>query len=68
MPETIYVRTPLRVSFDIRKDPSGLYYGHVREYPGILSQGRSRTAVRRKLVSLLREVVREHPEELPLFR
>lgn len=68
MTETILVVTPLKVRFDIRKDASGLYVGQVREYPGIISQGRTATAVRRNLVRLLREISREHPEELALFR
>ena len=68
MAETVYVRTPLAVSFDISKDPSGLYVGRITEYPGIISQGRTIASVRRKLVALLREISREHPEELVLFR
>lgn len=68
MAETVYVRTPLAVSFDIARDPSGLYVGQITEYPGIISQGRTVASVRRKLVALLREISREHPEELALFR
>jgi predicted RNase H-like HicB family nuclease len=66
--ETVLVVTPLRVRFVIERDPSGLYVGHVREYPGILTQGRTRESVRRGLIRLLREISREHPRELALFR
>lgn len=68
MPETVLVTTPLKVSFLIKRDPSGLYYGSLREYPGLISQGRTRESVRRRLIGLLREVSRHHPEELQLFR
>lgn len=68
MTETILVVTPLRVRFVINKDSSGLYVGHIGEYPGIISQGRTRATVRRNLVHLLRRISREHPEELVLFR
>lgn len=68
MTETIFVRTPLRISFVIRRDPSGVFTGQLRQFPGIISQGRTREAVKRNLVRLLREISREHPEELGLFR
>ena len=64
---TVFITTPLNVRFAVRKDPSGLYVGHVVEYPGIISQGRTRDSVRRKLIGLLREIGRKHPEELSLF-
>lgn len=68
MTETVLVVTPLRVEFAIRKDPSGVFYGHIRQYPGIVSQARTVGALRRKLIRVLREISREHPEELTLFR
>ena len=68
MAETIFVKTPLEVTFKIQRDPSGLFVGHVEEYPGIITQGRTRDSVKRKLIRLLREISREHPEELALFR
>jgi len=66
--ETVLVVTPLKVRFVIERDPSGLYVGHIREYPGILTQGRTRDTVRRGLIRLLREIGRDHPRELALFR
>lgn len=68
MPETILVRTPLTVTFEIRTDPSGLFVGWVRQYPGIISQGRTRASVKRNLIRLLRDISRNHPEELSLFQ
>ncbi len=68
MAQTILVTTPVRVSFDIKRDASGLYFGYLKEYPGIISQGRTRNVVQRRLVRLLREIGRNHPEELQLFR
>ncbi len=68
MPETILVTTSLQVSFDIKRDVPGLYYGCVREYPGLISQGRTREVVRKRLIRLLRDVSRNHPEELRLFQ
>ncbi|MBI5368819.1 MAG: hypothetical protein HZA54_17420 [Planctomycetes bacterium] len=68
MAETVLVTTPIRVTFDVRRDPSGLHVGQLREYPGIISQGRTREAVKRNLIRVLREVSRAHPEELRLFR
>jgi predicted RNase H-like HicB family nuclease len=68
MTETVLVTTPLRVTFVIQRDPSGLYVGHLREFPGIISQGRSPASLRRNLIRVLRQVSREHPEDLPLFR
>ena len=68
MPETIFVKTPLEVTFKIQKDPSGLFVGYLEEYPGIISQGRTRDSVKRKLIRLLREISRDHPGELALFR
>ena len=67
MIQTVLVTTPLKVRFSIQKDPSGLYVGHVHEYPGVISQGKTRQSVRRKLIRLLREISRTHPEELSLF-
>lgn len=67
MAETIFVTTPLEVTFKVERDPSGVFVGYVREYPGIVSQARTREAVKRKLVRLLREISRDHPEELRLF-
>ena len=68
MAETVYVTTPIEITFEIDKDPSGLYVGHLAEFPGIISQGRTRRSVKRKLVGLLRQISRDHPEELGLFR
>lgn len=68
MTETVLVVTPLRVRLVIERDSSGLYVGHLHEYPGIISQGRTRTAVRKNLIRLLRWTSRAHPEELDLFR
>ena len=68
MMQTVYVRTPIKVSFVIRRDASGTYVGFLKEFPGIISQGRTRDGVKRSLVRVLREVSREHPEELRLFR
>jgi predicted RNase H-like HicB family nuclease len=67
MTETVFVVTPLRVRFIIEKDASGLYAGRLREYPGIVSQARTAEGVKRNLIRLLREISREHPEELRLF-
>ena len=67
MTETVLVTTPLKVNLVIRRDASGLYVGHIRQYPGIISQGRTQTSVRRKLIRLLREISRNHPDELSLF-
>ena len=66
--ETVIVATPLRVTFLIRTDGSGVYTGQLREYPGVITQGRTAASVKRKLIRLLREISRESPEELPLFR
>ncbi|MBI2922455.1 MAG: type II toxin-antitoxin system HicB family antitoxin [Planctomycetes bacterium] len=68
MTETATVQVPLRVTFVIRRDRSGDYFGNLREFPGFISQGSSRAVVKRRLVALLRETSRTHPEELPLFR
>lgn len=68
MTQTILVTTPLKVTFRIRREPTGIHVGQLAEYPGIITQGRSRDSVRRKLIRLLRETDREHPEEIPLFR
>ena len=69
MTETVLVQTPLRVTFVIRRDTSSpRYYGYLRQYPGLISQGRTPDSVRRRLIALLREVSRTHPEELSLFR
>ncbi len=68
MSETVLVVTPLRVRFIIEKDASGFYAGCLREYPGIVSQARTPAGVKRNLIRLLREISREHPEELRLFR
>ncbi|MBI2898165.1 MAG: hypothetical protein HYY06_31740 [Deltaproteobacteria bacterium] len=67
MLQTILVTTPLKVSFKIAHDPSGIYYGHVVQYPGVISQGRTPASVRAKLIRILREIGRSHPEELRLF-
>lgn len=66
--EKIYVVTPLTVRFVIEKDPSGLFVGHVQEYPGIITQGRTRLSVRNNLIRLLRHISRTTPKELALFR
>lgn len=69
MTETVLVQTPLKVTFVIRRDAaSGRFYGFLRQYPGLISQGRTPASVRRQLIALLREVSRTHPEELSLFR
>ena len=68
MTETVLVTTPLRVTFVLHRDPFGYYVGHLREFPGIISQGKTRDSVKRNLIRVLREVSREHPEELALFR
>lgn len=65
--EVINVVVPLKVTLRIERDPSGLLVGVVNEYPGVITQGRTRDSVRRKLIALLREIGREHPEELRLF-
>lgn len=68
MIEVATIQVPIRVTFDIRRDGSCVYYGNLREYPGLIAQGSSHKLVRRRLVALLRETSRTHPEELPLFR
>lgn len=69
MTETVLVQTPLRVTFVIRRDKDGPYhYGYLRQYPGLITQGRTEASVRRRLITLLREISRTHPEELGLFR
>ena len=68
MPETIFVKTPLEVTFKIQENSPGLFVGYLEEYPGIISQGRTRDSVKRKLIRLLREISRDHPGELALFR
>ncbi len=68
MPETVVVRTAVRVTFAIRRDPSGQFVGQIREYPGMITQGRTRASVRKRLIALLRETSLHHPEDLPLFR
>lgn len=69
MTETVLVQTPLKVTFVIRRDAaSRRYFGHLRQYPGLITQGMTPGSVRRRLIALLREVSRTHPEELSLFR
>ena len=68
MTVTVLVTTPLRVRILTRKDASGVFFGQVKEYPGLITQGKTRASVGRKLIRLLREISREHPEELSLFR
>jgi len=69
MTETVLMQTPLKVTFVIRRDTvSGRFYGYLRQYPGIISEGTTPASVRRQLIALLREVSRTHPEELSLFR
>ncbi len=69
MTEIVLVQTPLKVTFVIRRDAaSRSFYGHLRQFPGLISQGVTPASVRRRLIALLREVSRTHPEELGLFR
>jgi predicted RNase H-like HicB family nuclease len=69
MTETVLVQTPLEVTFVIDRDEeSAIYYGCLQEFPGIISQGRTRQSVKGKLIALLREISREHPEELRFFK
>lgn len=68
MTETVLVRTPIRVTPVLRRDDGGWWIGHLKEYPGIISQARSRSRLIRNLYSVLRDVAREEPETLGLFR
>lgn len=64
----ILVSIPLSIRFTIAKDrESGLFVGHVVEYPGFVTQGRTREAVERKLVRELRHTFRHYPDERSAF-
>lgn len=67
--ETVYVRTPMQVTFVIERVPgTRWFHGQLQEYPGVLTQGRTEQSVRKRLVTHLREVMRDFPEELEGYR
>jgi hypothetical protein len=68
MTHEVLVQTRIRISPVVRKEPTGWWVGWLKEYPGIISQSRTRHGLIQNLIRLVRDIAKNEPESLGLFR